>query len=195
MIYRKLAAIYGICAVNRSCFTLLTRSYCENTNIDPKKAKSLFEFTANDIDGNSVSLEKYRGFVTIVVNVATKCGLTNDNYEQLNGLFDKFEEKGLRILAFPCNQFASQEPGTEQQIKEFMNKKGVRFDAFAKIDVNGKNTHPVFEFLKNKQGGTLGNTIKWNFTKFLINKEGIPIKRYGPKDEPNSMEEEIKKLL
>ncbi|RWS31023.1 Glutathione peroxidase-like protein [Leptotrombidium deliense] len=131
--------------------------------MDPKKATSLFEFTANDID------------------------------------------------AFPCNQFGNQEPGTEQEIKEFMKNKGVRFDAFEKIDVNGKNTHPVFEFLKNKLGGTLGSFIKWNFTKFLVNREGVPIKRYGPQEEPNvmqcslfylsyfcrpqSMEEDIKKLL
>ncbi|RWR99298.1 glutathione peroxidase-like protein, partial [Dinothrombium tinctorium] len=136
---------------------------------DAKNASTIYEFTANDIDGKPVSLEKYRGYVAVV---------------QLNSLYDKYEDKGLRILAFPCNQFGGQEPGTESEIKQFMQDRGVRFDAFAKIDVNGSKTHPLFVFLKHKLGGTLGSFIKWNFTKFLVNREGVPVKRFGPKDEP-----------
>ncbi|RWR99908.1 glutathione peroxidase-like protein [Dinothrombium tinctorium] len=182
---------------------------------DAENASTIYEFTANDIDGKPVSLEKYRGHVAIIVNVACECGFTYSNYQQLNALYDKYEHKGLRILAFPCNQFGGQEPGTESEIKQFMRERGVRFDAFSKIEVNGENAHPLFVFLKHKLGGTLGSFIKWNFTKFLVNREGVPVKRFGPQDEPlvinyllsltvnfntcfcfsQSMEEDIKKLL
>lgn len=107
------------------------------------------------------------------------------NYTELVKLHEKYaDSKGLRILAFPCNQFGGQEPGTEAEIKEFAAGFGVKFDMFSKVKVNGEGTHPIFEFLKSKQGGTLGNFIKWNFTKFLVNKEGVPVARYSPQTNP-----------
>lgn len=107
------------------------------------------------------------------------------NYTQLVQLYNKYSEaEGLRILAFPCNQFGSQEPGTNAEIKQFASKYGVRFDMFSKIDVNGRNEHPLWTYLKSKQGGIMGNFIKWNFTKFVIDKHGQPVARFGPQDDP-----------
>uniref|UniRef100_A0A8W8IU74 Glutathione peroxidase n=1 Tax=Magallana gigas TaxID=29159 RepID=A0A8W8IU74_MAGGI len=138
-----------------------------------KSAESIYDFSVKDIDGNEVSLEKYRN--------------------QLQKLHEKYaEEKGLRILGFPCNQFGSQEPGSEEEIKKFVTERyGVKFDMFSKIDVNGNNAHPLYKYLKAKQGGTLGDFIKWNFTKFLVNKEGKPVKRYAPNTEPFSIEKDF----
>uniref|UniRef100_A0A336M795 Glutathione peroxidase n=1 Tax=Culicoides sonorensis TaxID=179676 RepID=A0A336M795_CULSO len=119
---------------------------------DPKTAQTVYEFTANNIKGEPVSLEKYRGHVLIIVNVASKCGYTAGHYKELNELYDEFaESKGLRILAFPCNQFGGQEPGDSEQIQCFLKDNKVNFDLFEKIDVNGKNAHPLWQFLKNKQ--------------------------------------------
>lgn len=117
------------------------------------------------------------------------------NYEQLEALYKKYAEAaGLRILAFPCNQFGGQEPGTDAEIKEFAAARGATFDMFSKIEVNGANTHPLFVFLKAKQGGLLGNFIKWNFTKFVIDKNGVPVARFAPLDDPiPKVEDEIKK--
>jgi len=163
--------------------------------INWKKAASIYEFSAIDIDGNEVSLEKYKDHVCIIVNVASQWGLTPSNYEQLQALYEKYSEtKGLRILGFPCNQFGSQEPGTEAEIKEFVKKFNVSFDLFSKINVNGGDTHPLFKYLKYKQGGLLGDFIKWNFTKFLIDKNGQPIKRYGPNTPPKDIEPDLNKL-
>ncbi|GFQ91903.1 phospholipid hydroperoxide glutathione peroxidase [Trichonephila clavata] len=139
-------------------------------NADWKSAKSIYDFSAIDIDGNEVSLEKYRGHVALI-------------------------SQGLRILGFPCNQFGGQEPGTEAEIKEFVKQYNVQFDMFSKIDVNGDKTHPLWSYLKKKQGGTLGNFIKWNFTKFLIDKEGQPVKRYAPNVAPNDIEPDLKKYF
>lgn len=128
--------------------------------------------------------------------MATKCGLTKSNYKQLNELYDKFEKDGLRIAAFPCNQFGGQEPGCSVDIKEFIKKNGVRFDMYAKINVNGDSAHPIYKWLKSKEGGFLGfDAIKWNFTKFLINKEGVPVHRFAPTVEPKSIQPNIEKLL
>lgn len=118
------------------------------------------------------------------------------NYTQLVKLHEMYEPKGLRILAFPCNQFGGQEPGTEEEIKRFAEEFGVKFDMFAKIKVNGNDAHPLWNFLKSKQGGTLGNFIKWNFTKFLIDREGNPVARYSPQTDPiDTIENELKKYL
>lgn len=160
---------------------------------DWQKATSIYEFSAKDIDGNEVSLEKYRGFVCIITNVASKWGKTSVNYTQLTELYTRYAEKGLRILAFPCNQFGKQEPGSETDIKAFAEGYNVKFDMFSKIDVNGNNAHPLWKWMKEqpKGKGLLGNAIKWNFTKFLINKEGQVVKRYSPMDDPMVAEKDI----
>jgi len=160
-----------------------------------KQAKSIFEFSALDIDGNEVSLEKYRGHVCIIVNVASKWGFTAKNYQQFQAMYDELgASRGLRILGFPCNQFGSQEPGTNEEVKKFASESfGVTFDMFSKIDVNGDKAHPLWKYLKNKQGGTLGDFIKWNFSKFLIDKQGQPVKRYAPNVEPNEIKKDLTK--
>jgi len=165
---------------------------------DPTKANSIYEFTANTIDGDLVSLDKYSGKVCIIVNVASKWGKTAVNYTQLVELYDKYssEDGGLAILAFPCNQFGGQEPGTNAEIKEFAAGYNVKFDMFDKINVNGGDAHPLWKYLKAKQGGMLIDAIKWNFTKFVVDKNGIPVARFGPTDDPiPKVEKEVKKLL
>jgi len=161
-----------------------------------KSAKSIYDFCVTDIEGNEVSLDKYKGKVCLIVNVASKWGFTAKNYTQLQALHVKLAEKGLAILAFPCNQFGSQEPGSNEQIKEFAQENyGAQFDLYSKIDVNGNKADPLYKFLKAKQKGTLGDFIKWNFSKFLVNKEGMPVKRYSPNTEPFSIEKDIEPLL
>lgn len=162
-----------------------------------KTAQTIYEFELDDIDGNSVSMEKYRGHVCLIVNVASQWGFTDKNYRQLVKLHDQYAaSKGLRILAFPCNQFGGQEPGSNADIKShIVSKYGVQFDMFAKIETNGDHAHPFYKFLKNKQKGTLGNRIKWNFTKFLINKDGVPVRRYSPTTEPNSIVKDMEKYF
>ncbi|XP_035919424.1 glutathione peroxidase-like [Anopheles stephensi] len=163
---------------------------------DGKVATSVYDFTANDIDGNPVQLGKYRGHVLIIVNVASKCGYTEGHYKEFNQLYQEYaESKGLRILAFPCNQFGGQEPGSNAEIKEFAKERGVKFDMMAKVKVNGDDTHPLWQYLKQRQGGTLVDAIKWNFTKFIVDKNGQPVGRYGPTTSPLEMREELEKYL
>jgi phospholipid-hydroperoxide glutathione peroxidase len=161
-----------------------------------KGPDTIYEFSALDIHGKNVSMEQYRGHVTVIVNVATYWGLTPTNYEQLQALYDEYAvSRGLRIAAFPCNQFANQEPGTNAEIeKRIKEKYGVTFDLFAKIDVNGKDAHPLWKWLKSKKGTILGRDIKWNFTKFLIDQNGHVVERYGPTDQPNKMLPKMLKL-
>ncbi|CAN8010122.1 putative phospholipid-hydroperoxide glutathione peroxidase [Ixodes scapularis] len=122
--------------------------------------------------------------------------MTNKNYQQLQELHEKFaESKGLRILAFPCNQFGGQEPGTEAEIKEFAKKFNVQFDMFSKVNVNGDQAHPLWKYLKHKQSGFLMDAIKWNFSKFLIDKDGQPVKRYAPTTEPLAIEPDLLKYF
>lgn len=159
-----------------------------------ENAKSIYDFTAKDINGDEVSLEKYKGHVCIIVNVASKCGHTKSNYEQFVELFDKYsEEKGLKILAFPCNQFGKQEPGDAEKICEFAKKRNVLFDMFDKINVNGKNAHPLWKFLTSKISGPKGKNIDWNFTKFIIDKEGQVAERHKPSVKPMQMVEFLEK--
>ncbi|XP_026480754.1 probable phospholipid hydroperoxide glutathione peroxidase [Ctenocephalides felis] len=162
---------------------------------DPKSAKSIYEFTAKSIEGEDVSLEKYRGKVCIIVNVASQCGYTTNHYKELSELMDKYQDHGLSILAFPCNQFGGQEPGNNEEIVCFAKQKNAKFDMFEKVNVNGSDAHPLWIYLKNKQGGTLGNFIKWNFTKFIIDKEGQPVERTGPSTSPLALSKTLEKLF
>ena len=154
-----------------------------------------YKYKAKDIYGKDISMEVYKGKVVIIVNVASKCGFT-PQYEGLEKLYQKYKDKGLIILGFPSNQFAHQEPGTNEEIVSFCKLNyGVTFPLFSKIEVNGKNTHPIYKYLKNEKKGLLGASIKWNFTKFLINSNGEVIKRYAPNFKPKNIENDIKKLL
>ncbi|AEM71071.1 Peroxiredoxin [Allomuricauda ruestringensis DSM 13258] len=154
-----------------------------------------YKFEAERLDGTPESMEKYKGKTIIVVNTASKCGLT-PQYEGLETLYKNYKDQGLVVLGFPCNQFGNQEPGNAEDIQEFCQTNyGVSFPMFAKIDVNGSNAHPIFKHLKSQLSGLLGGKIKWNFTKFLIDKTGKPIKRFAPTTEPNAMVSYIKKVL
>ncbi|XP_017793688.1 PREDICTED: probable phospholipid hydroperoxide glutathione peroxidase [Habropoda laboriosa] len=160
---------------------------------DWKLATTIYDFHAKDIHGNDVSLDKYRGHVCIIVNVASGCGLTDTHYKELVQLYEKYSEKeGLRILAFPSNQFGGQEPGTSQNILDFVKTYNVTFDMFEKIDVNGDEAHPLWKWLKTQASGFITGSIKWNFTKFLVNKEGKVVSRYGPTTSPLEIESELK---
>jgi glutathione peroxidase len=155
-----------------------------------------YDFSALTIDGIDLPLTQYRGHPLLIVNVASKCGFT-PQYSGLVALYKKYHERGLEVLGFPCDQFGHQEPGTEAEIKEFCSATyGVGFPMFAKIKVNGPDTHPLYEYLKSSLPGILGiEAIKWNFTKFLVGKDGEPIKRYAPADKPESLEPDIEAAL
>lgn len=157
--------------------------------------QSFFDFTANSLQGSPISMENFSGKTILVVNTASKCGLT-PQYEGLEKLYQKYKDKGLVILGFPCNQFGNQEPGDEKSISEgCLINYGVSFPMFSKIEVNGDNTHPIYIYLKKALPGILGSRIKWNFTKFLIDSKGKPIKRFAPTTTPESIEKYLKVLL
>jgi glutathione peroxidase len=154
-----------------------------------------YEFKAKSLQGKEIGMENYKNKVVLVVNTASKCGLT-PQYEGLEALNKKYKDKGLVILGFPCNQFGKQEPGTEKEISEgCLINYGVSFQMFSKVDVNGNNAHPLFKYLKNELNGTLGNELKWNFTKFVLDKNGKPVKRFAPITKPEKMETFIQSLL
>ncbi|GAB6106441.1 glutathione peroxidase [Fusibacter bizertensis] len=154
-----------------------------------------YDYSAIAMNGEEISMSKYKGEVVLVVNTATKCGLA-PQFEELEALHNKYGDKGLTILGFPCNQFANQESGTNDQIQNSCRIDfGVTFQLFEKIDVNGDGAHPLYQFLKKEATGTLGNNIKWNFTKFLIDKNGTVIKRYAPTTKPMTIEKELIKLM
>lgn len=156
---------------------------------------NIYDFSVKDATGQDVSMKEYQGKVLLIVNTATGCGLT-PQYAGLQELYDTYRDQGFEILDFPCNQFANQAPGSDDEIKSFCETRfGVTFKIFHKIDVNGDNADPLFNFLKNEQGGMLGSNIKWNFTKFLVNKHGQVVKRFAPTDVPEKIENDIKKLL
>ena len=156
---------------------------------------SIYDFTVKGRAGEDVSLSTYKGKVLLVVNTATGCGFT-PQYEGLQKLYDKHKDKGFEILDFPCNQFANQAPGTIDEIQSFCTLNyGTTFPRFAKIDVNGKNASDLFKFLKKEKKSALGSSIKWNFTKFLIDREGNVVKRFAPTDTPQSIEQDIVSLL
>jgi glutathione peroxidase len=155
-----------------------------------------YDFSALTIDGIELPLAQYRGHPLLIVNVASKCGYT-PQYAGLEALYRKYHERGLEVLGFPCDQFGHQEPGAEAEIKEFCSLTyGVSFPMFAKIKVNGPDSHPMYEYLKSSLPGILGTeAIKWNFTKFLVGKSGDPMKRYAPADKPESLEPDIEAAL
>jgi glutathione peroxidase len=154
-----------------------------------------YDFSVKKMNGKEVKMEEYKDKVVLIVNTASKCGLT-PQLEGLESLYKEYKDKGFEILGFPCNQFASQDPGTNKEISEFcLVNYGVTFSMFEKIDVNGKDAHPLYKFLKEEGKGALSNEIKWNFTKFLIDKEGNVIKRYAPITKPEKIKNDIEKLL
>ncbi len=157
---------------------------------------SVYDFSARTIDGADLPLSQYRGHPMLIVNVASKCGFT-PQYAGLEALYRKFHARGLEILGFPCDQFGHQEPGSEAEIKEFcaLNYE-VSFPLFAKIKVNGADSHPLYQYLKEERPGILGlEAIKWNFTKFLVGKDGVPLKRFAPADKPESLEADVEAAL
>ncbi len=156
---------------------------------------TLGAFHATTIDGADRDLGDYVGDVVLIVNTASKCGFT-PQYEGLQRLYDEYADRGLTILGFPCDQFGNQEPGTEDEISGFCERNyGVTFPMFAKIDVNGKDAHPLYAWLKDEQSGLLGGRIKWNFTKFLGGRDGRVLNRYAPQKEPAELSDDIEAAL
>jgi len=156
---------------------------------------TIYDFSVKAMDGKTVPLSKYKGKVLLIVNTATGCGFT-PQYVGLEKLYEKYNSKGFEILDFPCDQFAHQAPGSNEEISSFcVGHFGVKFTQFAKIDVNGSNADPLYEFLKKEKSGILSSAIKWNFTKFLISKDGDIVKRFAPTDTPEKIESFVEKLL
>ena len=156
---------------------------------------SIYQYSAKKINGEDVSIEQYQGKVMLIVNTASKCGLT-PQFKELEELYQQYKDKGLEILGFPCNQFANQDSGSNEEIEEFCQLNyGVSFPMFEKINVNGENAHPIYKYLKDHSKGVLGSEIKWNFTKFLMDSEGKIVKRYAPTTTPLKIKNEIEELL
>ncbi len=157
---------------------------------------TVYDIPVTTIDGTQETLDKYRGQAMLVVNVASKCGFT-PQYAGLEQLYESYKDKGFTVLGFPCDQFGHQEPGDEAEIKSFCSLTyDVKFPLFAKVEVNGSNAHPLYKFLKAEKPGLLGTeAIKWNFTKFLIGKDGTVLKRYAPNDTPEMIEKDVAKLV
>ena len=159
-------------------------------------SKSVYDFDARTIKGEQVPLKQFEGKAMLIVNTASRCGFTNQ-YAGLEELYKKYREQGFEVLGFPCNQFGAQEPGSEDEIQQFCSLNfGVSFPLFAKVDVNGSGAHPLFKFLKEEAPGVLGTKdIKWNFTKFLVSRDGSVLKRFAPTDTPESLEKDVKKVV
>ena len=157
---------------------------------------SVYDFTVKDIHGKPVKLDRYRGKVMLIVNTASECGFT-PQYKGLEAMYEKLHDKGLEVLGFPCNQFGGQEPGSEKEIEQFCELNyGVTFPMFAKVDVNGDKTAPLYKYLKAEKPGLLGSeAIKWNFTKFLVDRDGNVVKRYAPNDTPEAIAKDVEKAL
>ncbi len=157
--------------------------------------EQFYSLSAKSLRGENIDMKEYQGKVILVVNTASKCGLT-PQYEGLEKLYREYKDQGLVILGFPCNQFANQEPDDSKSISEgCLINYGVSFPMFEKINVNGADAHPIFQYLQEKCRGLINSKIKWNFTKFLINAEGKPVKRFAPQTEPAKLESFIKELL
>jgi glutathione peroxidase len=158
-------------------------------------ASEFYNLSAKTLQGKEVPMAEFKDKVVLVVNTASKCGLT-PQYEGLEALYRKHKDNGLVILGFPCNQFGNQEPGGREEIEEgCLINYGVSFPMFDKVEVNGENTHPVFKYLKSELGGMLGSRIKWNFTKFLLDASGEPVKRFAPITKPDKIEPYVEELL
>ena len=157
---------------------------------------TVYEYTAKALDGSEIKLEQYKGNVMLIVNTASKCGFTSQ-FSGLEKLHEEYSKRGLSLLGFPCNQFGAQEPGDSTDIGAFCQKNyGVDFQMFEKIEVNGEHAHPLYKYLTDKVPGLLGlKDIKWNFTKFLVDRDGNVVKRYAPNVEPADMSADIEKLL
>ncbi|MCE7951934.1 MAG: glutathione peroxidase [Xanthomonadales bacterium PRO7] len=157
---------------------------------------SVYDFSARTIDGDEQKLSAYKGKTLLVVNVASKCGFT-PQYTGLEALYERFKDKGVVVLGFPCDQFGHQEPGDEAEIKNFCALTyDVKFPMFAKVEVNGANAHPLYKYLKSQAKGLLGSeSIKWNFTKFLVDADGKVVTRYAPTDTPEKIEKDIAAAL
>ncbi|KAG9441208.1 hypothetical protein H6P81_017062 [Aristolochia fimbriata] len=179
-----------------SVFAVKSSLYSSTAGSEMAEKTSIHDFTVKDARGNDVDLSTYKGKVLLIVNVASQCGLTNSNYTELSQLYEKYKDKGFEILAFPCNQFGGQEPGTNEQIMEFAcTRFKAEYPIFDKVDVNGQNAAPIYKFLKSSKGGLFGDGIKWNFAKFLVDQNGNVVDRYAPTTSPLSIEKDIKKLL
>lgn len=171
-------------------YTLLTVLSTIHTNT---MNSEFYSFSATSLRGEEIEMSAYKGKLVLVVNTASKCGLT-PQYEGLEAMYQELKEEGLVILGFPCNQFANQEPGDAKSIEEVcLINYGVSFPMFSKIEVNGENAHPLYKYLKKELKGTFGRKIKWNFTKFLIDQNGKPIKRFAPTTKPEKIKEYIQK--
>lgn len=156
---------------------------------------NIYDISAETLQGETKSLHDYKGKVLVIVNTASKCGFT-PQFEGLQKLYETYHDKGLEVLGFPCDQFANQEPGTSEEIASFCQKNyGVSFQMFDKIDVKGPNAHPLFQLLTKEAKGLLSEDIKWNFTKFLVDRDGNVVKRYAPQTAPEKMTKDIEKLL
>ncbi len=155
----------------------------------------IYDYKVKDKEGNDVSIKDYEGKVLLIVNTATGCGFT-PQFDGLQDLYEKYQEQGLEILDFPCNQFGNQAPGSDEEITDFCNSRyGITFPQFAKIDVNGTNEDPLFTFLKSQKRGMMGSKIKWNFTKFLVDRNGKVVARFAPTTTPEAIDVEVAKLL
>lgn len=157
---------------------------------------SVYQYEAKKINGENISLSEYKGDVLLIVNTASNCGFT-PQYKELQELYVQYKEKGFTVLGFPSNQFMNQEPGTESDIQSFCEMNfGVTFPLFSKVDVNGKNAHPLFQYLTEEAPGVLGmKAVKWNFTKFLVNRSGEVVERYAPNTNPKEIAKDIEKLM
>ncbi len=157
--------------------------------------ETIYDFVVKDAKGEDVSMSEYKGKVLLIVNTATGCGFT-PQYDGLEDLYEKYQDRGFEILDFPCNQFGNQAPGTQEEIADFCTVKfGIKFKQFAKIDVNGKNEIPLYTYLKSQKKGAMGRNIKWNFTKFLVNRDGEVVERFAPSTTPEKIDEYVEKLL
>ncbi|KAH7696981.1 glutathione peroxidase [Aphelenchoides avenae] len=187
--------MHSVDTVLAAAFILAAMLGASRAESDVPLSDTIYQFSARTTDGDVVKLDKYKGKVVLIVNVASRCSVTDLNYKKLNETYHKYHDKGLEIAVFPCNQFGEHEPGTDEEIKKFILAYGFMPDIYAKIDVNGENAIPLYEFLKEKQGGLVTDVITWNFAKFLVDRQGRPVKRYGPPTDPVDIHHDIEDLL